>query len=123
MSNKKYYKRMKRTLMAGAGTGIMAGMIFVSSNTALADTETQIVPPYSQNTSHTGMHMMRRWNSPAKVNALASSLGLDKEEVALELKSGKNLKQILQDNGIVPGQIQKALTTKRGSSNKNWKKI
>ena len=123
MKNRKYYKKMKKTLIAGASSSIVAGMLFVSGNTALAETETQITPPYAQNTSLNGMHMMRRWNSPAKVNALAGSLGLDAGEVTSELKSGKNFKQILQDNGIVPGQLQKALNVKKGAAKKYWRKI
>ncbi len=108
--------------MAGAGTGIVAGMLLVSSSTVFADTDAPIASPYAQNTNLTGMHMMHRWNSATKINALANSLGLDTSTVTSELKSGKNLKQILQENSIVPGQLQKALTSKKGGQKKAWKK-
>lgn len=94
--------------MAGASSGIVAGMFLVGSNVAFADTTNYSAPAYTQNTSANGMHMMRRWNSKGKINTLATQLGLDPNEIRNELKSGKTLKQILQENGIVPGQLQKA---------------
>lgn len=119
MKNKKY-KRMKKALMVGASSGIVAGMFLVGSSTVFADTTADYsVPAYTQNTSPTGMHMMRRWNGKAKVSALANQLGLDLSAVSHELKSGKTLKQILQENGIVPGQLQKALTSKKSA--RSWR--
>ena len=95
--------------MAGASGSIMAGMLIVGAgNVALAETTEVPATSYMQNTTGHGMHMMRRWNSRGKINTLAGSLGLDPAMVGEELKSGKALKQILQENGIVPGQLQKA---------------
>ncbi len=130
MKNKKYNpprsrlwrgrERMKKALFAGASSGIVAGMLLVGSSTVFADTTADYsVPAYTQNASATGMHMMHRWNSTTKINALANHLGLNTDEVNQELKSGKTLKQILQENGIVPGQLQKALISKKNS--KTWK--
>lgn len=130
MKNKKYNpspsrlwrgkERMKKALLAGASSGIVAGMFLVGSSTVFADTTTDYsVPAYTQNTSPSGMHMMRRWNGVSKVSGLANQLGLDPNVVRQELKSGKTVKQILQENGIVPGQIQKALISKK--SNKTWR--
>lgn len=117
MKNKKYekYKNIRKNIIAGASGGIMAGMLIVGSSTAYAETADLSVPAYTQDAASTGMHLMHRWNSPTKVNSLAVGLGLDPEKVKEELKSGKTLKQILQENGIVPAQIQKAITTNRKS--------
>ena len=117
------YRRVKRTLIAGAGTGIMAGMLLMGvSNTALAETLDYSAPAYTQNATTTGMHMMRRWNSAKKVSGLAKHLGLDPATVTAELKSGKTVKQILQENGIVPGQLGKAFGSKMVHKGKIWKK-
>ena len=92
---------MKRTLVMGASSGIVAGMILMgSARTVLAETAENFIPAYSQNTTVKGMHLLRRWNSPSKINSLVGSLGLNSNEVKQELKSGKTLKQILQENGI-----------------------
>ncbi len=118
----KRYKRIKDSIMVGAGTGIVAGMILMGTGSAaLAEGVETGVPAYSQNASNTGMHIMHRWNSPTKVSSLASSLGLDREAVREGIKSGKTLKQVLQDNGIVPSQIQKAFGEERGHK-KGWRK-
>ncbi|HEY4509282.1 MAG TPA: hypothetical protein VJC13_03360 [Candidatus Paceibacterota bacterium] len=119
MANKKY-RKMKKVLLASASTGIVAGMFLLGSAPVLAENVDSFVPAYTQNTLNTGMHMMHRWNSTTKVNALANRLGLDPVAVNSELKSGKTLKQILQENGIVPDQLHKVITTKK-ASNKMWK--
>lgn len=117
MSTKKdnRYKNVKKALMASASGGIMAGMLIVGAgSTVYAETSSDVQSlSYSQNSSATGMHLMHRWNSPAKINSLALDLGLDPNQVKEELKSGKTLKQILQENGIVPVQIQKAFKHKK----------
>ena len=102
---------MKKTIMAGASTGIVAGMILMgTAGSALADTSDHSIPSYAyaKETRATGMHMMHRWNSNTKAGTLAGHLGLDPNLIKQELKSGKTLKQVLQENGIVPGQLQKA---------------
>ncbi len=128
MKNKKHnrYKNMKNALVASASGGIMAGMLIVGSGTAFAETQDLTSPSYTQNTSITGMHMMRRWNSPSKVSALANHLGLDPDTIREEIKSGKSVKQILQDNGIVPEQLEKAFkNSKKGmrqiNKNRNFR--
>ena len=78
------------------------------TNVAFAETSDYSIPISAQGARAMGMHMMHRWNSTTKVSSLATHLGLDSALVKQELKSGKTLKQILQENGIVPGQLQKA---------------
>ena len=115
---------MKKAVIASASSGIVAGLLLMgSASPVTADAaDYSNVPTYTQSAITPGMHMMHRWNSPTKINALATSLGLDPVEVTAELKSGKNLKQILQENGIVPDQIGKAFSGRRAKfSNKNWK--
>ena len=99
--------------MVGASSGIMAGMLLMGTSTAYADTTNYDAPSYTQNAGNLGMHMMHRWNGTSKVNALASNLGLDSQLITEELKSGKTLKQILQENGIVPGQLNQAFKSKK----------
>lgn len=116
MSKKKYnkydkynynYKKLKNRLIPLAGGSIMAGMMLLGGSTVFADTIDQ-VPAYSQKTVPSGMHMMRRWNSTVKVEALAKSLGLNSSDIKQELKSGKSLKQIILENGITPYELQSA---------------
>ena len=117
------YKRIKKTIIAGASSGIVAGMILMgTSSTVLAEMVDSSTPAYSQATP-TGMHMMRRWNSPGKINSLVGSLGLNTDEIKQELKLGKNLKQILQENGIVPGELHKAFASKKSTGNRMGKRI
>lgn len=118
----KKYKKFGKRILVGASSSIVAGLLIVGANPAFADTTADYVPAtFEQSTGdpHTGMHMMRSWNSDAKVGKLALQLGLDPEEVKQEIKSGKTVKQILQDNGIVPGQLQKAFSSNKKHS---WKK-
>lgn len=121
MKNKKTrYKRIKERFIVGASSGIMAGMIFIgSANTVLAEGVDFNTPAYTQSVSK-GMHMMRKWNSKAKISALTNNLGLDKSYIDEELKSGKNIKQILSENGVDTTQLDKAFNGK--SRHKSWKK-
>lgn len=115
MKNKKQskYGKVKKTLIAGASTGIVATMLLLGGNVALAETVDQAQQTSVSKTSQ-GMHMMHRWNSNTKASTLASQLGINKDVIKQELQSGKTLKQVLQEHGIVPGQLQKAF----GSKNK-----
>ncbi len=120
----KKYKKVKNALIAGASSGIVAGMILMgSSNTALADSSdmSTTLPAYSESTTLTSMHMMHRWTSPAKINTLAAQLGLDPQVIKQEINSGKTMKQILQDNGIVPSELQQAYGKTPPKGKKNWK--
>ncbi|KND47679.1 MAG: hypothetical protein AB201_01955 [Parcubacteria bacterium C7867-006] len=104
----KRYKRMTKAIIAGASSGIVAGMILMgTSNVALAETADLSLPGYYQNAGDTGMHMMRKWNTPKGVNALAGGLGLTREEIRQELKSGKTMKQIMQEHGIDTTNLHK----------------
>jgi hypothetical protein len=120
MSNKKLRKIGKK-LLVGASSSIVAGLLIAgTASNVFADT-TDYSPntTYEQSTGQTGMHMMHRWNSHTKAGGLAVQLGLDKEKIKQEIKSGKTMKQILQEHGIVPGQLQKAFQ----SENKpQWKR-
>lgn len=113
---------MKKAIIAGASTGIVAGMILMGGNTALAESAELTNPFYAQSTSATGMHMMHRFNSLPKINSLAADLGLDPVLVREEINSGKTLKQVMQDHGIVLSQIDKAFSKKTSRNNKNWRK-
>lgn len=116
------YKKFKKVIWAGASSGVVTGLIIMGvASPALAETSENSVPSYTQNTSISPMHMMRRWNSPSRAVSLATSLGLDPVVVSTELKAGKNMKQILQDNGIVPEQIQKAFGNKKSHNKRMWK--
>lgn len=121
MKNTKY-KRLKRVIWSGASSGVVTGLIIMGvASPAIAETAENSVPTYTQNTQVSPMHMMRRWNSPSKAMSLATSLGLDPTQVSSELKAGKNLKQILQENGIVPDQLHKAFSNKKSHNKRMWK--
>ena len=112
------YKKLKDGILIGASSSLVAGMLIMGYTTpALAETGSV---GQSSEWSVTGMHVMRKWNSRPKINALVNTLGLDHEYVMEELKSGKNLKQILQDNGINPQSLDKAFNGKQ--RHKSWKK-
>ncbi len=116
----KRYKRMKKAILAGASSGIVAGMILMGSgNTAYAETAERSLPAYTQNAPSLGMHMTHKWNSVGKAGAIAGGFGLDKDMVKAELKSGKTMKQILRENGIV---LNHADRDGGHSSRKGWRK-
>ncbi len=116
----KRYKKVKNAIIAGASSGIVAGMILMgTSNVAFAETADLNVPAYTQNANDTGMHMMRRWNSPKGMNTLAGTLGLSRDEIKQELKSGKTMKQIMQEHGIDTTQLNKNFRSGRIAKNHN----
>jgi hypothetical protein len=99
----KKFRKFRDSLWYKAGGTLVAGMMFMSANTAFAQANdiTQSPRVYAQATST--MHkasMMRRWNSGRKVSVVAQKFGLDPEKVKAELKSGKTMKQILIEHGI-----------------------
>ncbi len=117
----KRYKRVKKAIIAGASSGIVAGMILMGSgNTAFAETSDLSIPAYTQNASANGMHFTHKWNSVGRAGVIASGLGLDKEQVKQELKSGKTMKQILQEHGIVLNNVDKNANNKHHA--KGWRK-
>lgn len=119
----KRYKKVKKVILAGASSGIVAGMLIMGvGNTALAaETADSAAPAYTQSSSYTGMHMMRRWNSVNRVNSLAVQLGLDPQFVKDELKSGKTIKQVLQEQGVALDELQKAYSTTKSQNKTDWK--
>lgn len=120
MRNKKTrYRRIKERFLVGASGGLMAGMIFIgSASTVLAEGTDLRASSYSQSIT-SDMHVMHKWKSKSRINALASNLGLDQDYIDQELKSGKTLKQILQENGVDTAKLNKAFNKK---GNKSWKK-
>ncbi len=105
---------MKKTLWAGASGGLVAGMIWVGgANTALAEATDAPIAAYSQSGTEKGMHMMHKWNSPRKAGALASDLGLDKAKIRRDMRNGKTAKQILQEHGFDPKEVQRALEKRK----------
>lgn len=122
-SYKNKYRRLKKVIWAGASTGVVTGLILMgTTNAALADTVDSSQPAYSQETRVPAMHMMRRWNSLSRASSLAVSLGLDPQAVTEELKSGKPLKQVLQENGVDSSQLQKAFAGRKSQNKRLWKK-
>ena len=125
MRDNKYkneYKRLKKVIWAGASSGVVTGMIIMGvASPAIAEAVESPVPSYTQNTRVSPMHMMRRWNSHSKALSLATNLGLNPLDVQNVLKSGKNLKQILQENGIEPAELHKAFTNKKSQNKRMWK--
>lgn len=94
---------MKKAILAGASSGIVAGMIFMAStSTAFANTRDVNIPSYIQNTGDSGVHVTRRWKSRKGINSVAKSLGMSPEQVKQELRSGKTMKQIMQEHGLTP---------------------
>jgi hypothetical protein len=111
------FKKISEKIWYGASKGILAGIMIVGANTTFAQATTDYTPQYAQSEGKSGgMHMMRQFNSFPKVNALAGQLGLDSNEIKQELKSGKTVKQILQEHGIAMNEIQKAFETKKRRS-------
>lgn len=118
------YKRIKKAIWAGASTGVVTGLIIMGvASPAITEASESAVTSYTQNTGISPMHTMRRWNSPSRATSLAVSLGLDPDMVSQEIKSGKHMKQILQENGIMPDQIQKAFNSnsKKSHNKRMWK--
>ena len=109
--NKKEYKKFTKRILAGASSGIAIGILLVGTSHVFAETTDYSGNAYEQNSAKVGMHMMHRWNSDTKAGKIAKQLGLDETQVKAGIKSGKSMKQILQDHGIVPGQLQKAFQT------------
>ncbi len=105
------YNKMTKKIWEGARGGILTSMIFVgstiggSSAFAQSNANADHVSPVATSRTASGMHIMHRFNSPTKAGALAVQLGLDRKKVKQELKSGKPLKQILQENGIALEQL------------------
>ncbi len=121
MKNKRY-KRVKKAILAGASSGIVAGMLIMSAgNTALAETYSDKAPAYTQSTADSGMHMMRRWNTQSRAGAIALQLGLDPELVQSELKQGKTMKQILQENGLSPNDVHRIFENRKSMHKRMWK--
>ncbi len=111
---KKKYRKLKKAIISGASSAIATGIILMgSSNVALAET---LDSHYSERSAPTGMQMMHHWNS----NGIAGTLGLNKDEIKQELRSGKTMKQILQQNNIVPSEVSQEFAPKRGMK-KGWK--
>ncbi len=124
MKNNKY-KKFKKAIWAGASTGVVTGLILMgTTNAALADTVDNVnssVPTFNKEIKVSPMHMMGHWKSAKRAGNLATSLGLDPNEVKTELKSGKGLKQILQEHGIVPQELEKAFVGRKSQAKRMWK--
>ncbi len=100
---KKRYKKIKKALISGASSAIAAGVIFMGSG-SVALAESRGIA-FRDNLSPTGMQMMHEWNS----SSIADALGLNKDEIKKQLRSGKTMKQILQEHDIVPSDVQGGL--------------
>ena len=98
-------KKIKNRLIAGAKGGIITSMILMGAGSAFAQTNPDYVPPAQTTRSMGGMHTMHRFNSTRRVVSLAKSLGIPEATVRQELKSGKTVKQILQEHGITMNEL------------------
>jgi hypothetical protein len=108
---KNKYRKFQKAIIAGASTGVVTGLIVMGAATpalAQAADSSASVPAYTQDAKTPPMHMMRRWKSGSRVKALAESLGLDSAEVLSEIRSGKDVKQILQEHGIDLSDLNRA---------------
>jgi hypothetical protein len=122
MKNNKY-KKIKKVIWAGASSGVVTGMIIMGvTSPAVVEAVESPVPAYAESVKVPPMHMMRRWNSKSRALSLAENLGLNPDDVENELKSGKTLKQILQDNGIAPAELHKAFDGRKSQNKRMWKK-
>ena len=98
--------KIQKKLISSARRGILASMIFVYAGTAFAQTTSkEYSRPIEISRNASGMHLMHRFNSHTKVKALASGLGLKQNTIKKKLRSGKNIKQIMQDYGITMDQL------------------
>ncbi len=126
MKNNKYkieYKRLKKVLFASASGGVVTGMIVLGvASPASAQTVGSGTAVYTKNVGVSPMHMMRRWNSPSKAGSIADSFGLDRGKIVSELKSGKNMKQILQENGIDTTKLNVSVVNRKSHQKRMWKK-
>ncbi len=112
-NNKIKYKNVKNAIVASASGSIMAGMLLIGSGNVYA--KSLDAPSLTGKTEISGMHLMHRWNSATKVGPLANHLGLDPVMIKQEMKEGKTLKQILKENGVVPGEIGRAFNLNKKS--------
>jgi len=68
MSDKRYYKKIRNTIIAGASSGIMAGMLLIGGvNTVYAETGTKINTVY-----------MHKKTSESKPEVLSAKIGIKK---------------------------------------------
>jgi hypothetical protein len=120
---KSKYKKFKKAIWASASTGVVTGLILMgTTNTALAETFDGPSNTFTQEIKLSSpMHAMRHWNSPKKAGLVASSFGLDPALVASELKDGKGMKQILQENGISTESLGGSLVGKKSYNKRMWK--
>ena len=102
----KRYAKIKKRILAGAASSALAGILLFGGSTAYA--EALDVREVVKTVKTSPMHTMHRWNSGTKASVLAVQLGLDKNFVKSELKSGKTLKQILQESGVDTTGLQRA---------------
>ena len=96
---------MKKIIWDSARGSILTGMIVMGAGTAFAQTPSDYVPPVQTSRNASGMHTMHRFKSQAKIQAVVSGLGLSRSTIKEELKSGKTIKQILQEHGITMDQL------------------
>jgi len=103
------FKKMSEKMWYGASKGLLAGIMIFGANTTFAQVGADYTPLYEYDSGKvSGMHIMHRFNSLPKINALANQLGIDSNAIKEGLKSGKTLKQILQEYGITMDEIHRA---------------
>ncbi len=105
----KKYSKMKKKIWETARGGILTSMILVGSTIGGSAAYAQSLPDSAASSvssrTPSGMHVMHRYNSPAKINSLLTQLGLNSQAIKDELKNGKPLKQVLIENGIAIDEL------------------
>ncbi|MFZ2522261.1 MAG: hypothetical protein WAX44_00235 [Minisyncoccia bacterium] len=118
MREQKYskYLRMRKAVIASASGSLMAGMLLVGAGNVYAESLDAL--SLVNKTELSGMHLMHKWDSVTRVSSIASRIGLDPEVLRKEIRSGKTMKQILQENGITPKDLGVALGSNKKSQMK-----
>ncbi len=118
MKKEKYskYLRMRKAVIASASGSLMAGMLLVGAGNVYAESLDAL--SLINKTELSGMHLMHKWNSVTRASSIASRIGLDPDLLKREIRSGKTMKQILQENGISPKDLGVALDSNKKSQMK-----
>lgn len=103
---------MKKILVTG---GMLTYMVLFNAGI----TSAQILPDINASelqTPTTQQTIRRENNFEAKITSLALKLGIDPDDLADDIKSGKSTKEILKKHGITKSQLNRVLGGKRSSA-------
>lgn len=103
----KRIKKMKKRFIAGASGGMLASMLFMGTPALYAET---VSGQFSVQTQ-SQVEVNHRWNSGKNATIFANQLGLSRSEMNRQLKSGKTIKQVLQEKGVDTTVVGKTFST------------